>query len=404
MVFQYKTRAQENRADTLLFSLMNRDPGFSSYLKQDNGLEIQIIYTTIDRTRKGKPVFTDHFFNVDTGRYFYPASTVKLPVAILALEKLNKLKVQGLDMNSTMITGAEGGRQTEVSNDPSACDGRPSIAQYIKKIFLVSDNDAFNRLYEFLGQEYLNNRLHELGYTEARIIHRLSISLNEAENRFCNPVRFFDSSGKLLYQQPATRSGFRYPGPVVKKGKGYMLGDQLVNEPFDFTAKNKLYLGSLHQMIRNIMFPETIKKERSFDLREEDYQFLRKYMSMMPAESDWPAYDSSSYWDTYVKFIFYGAEKGAAVPGIRIFNKPGDAYGFLLDAAYFADFTNQTEFILSAVIHCNSDGIYNDDQYEYQSVGLPFMKKLGRLIAAYEQTRVRKHRPDLRAFEFSYHK
>ena len=152
--------------------------------------------------KTGRPEFTDHYFNVNDSSYFYPASTVKLPVAILALQKLNELKITGLDKNSTMITEADHSGQTEVYNDPSSPDGRPTIEHYIKKILLVSDNDAFNRLYEFLGQEYINNTLHKMGYKEVQIIHRLDISLTEDENRHTNPVRFFDTSGKLIYEKP----------------------------------------------------------------------------------------------------------------------------------------------------------------------------------------------------------
>ena len=77
-----------------------------------------------------------------------------------------------------MITEADEDGQTAVYNDPTSADGRPTIAHYIKKILLVSDNDAFNRLYEFLGQEYINNTLHKMGYEDVQIIHRLEISLN----------------------------------------------------------------------------------------------------------------------------------------------------------------------------------------------------------------------------------
>ncbi len=73
----------------------------------------------------GNLQFTDHYFNVSDSSYFYPASTVKLPVAILALQKLNELKIKGLDKNSTMITEADHSGQTEVYNDPSTPDGRP---------------------------------------------------------------------------------------------------------------------------------------------------------------------------------------------------------------------------------------------------------------------------------------
>ncbi|HNU14140.1 MAG TPA: serine hydrolase, partial [Chitinophagaceae bacterium] len=190
--------------DTFIHNLLGKYPQFfDSVVLQKEKLGIQIIYTRIDRSKKGKPQFTDHFYGNDSSRYFYPASTVKLPVAILALQKLNELKIPGLDRNTTMITGAEGEFQTAVSNDPSAPDGRPTIAHYIKKILLVSDNDAFNRLYEFLGQEYINNTLHGMGYRNAQIIHRLEISLTEEENRYTNPVRFLDSAGDNVYEKAA---------------------------------------------------------------------------------------------------------------------------------------------------------------------------------------------------------
>ena len=88
--------------------------------------------------------------------------------------------------------------------------------------------------------------------------------------------------------------------------------------------------------------------------------------------------------------------------GIRIFNKVGDAYGFLIDAGYFADYNNNVEFMLSAVIHCNSDGIFNDDKYDYDSVGLPFMKHLGQVIYDHELQRNRKVIADLNKFRVNY--
>ena len=80
----------------------------------------------------------------------------------------------------------------------------------------------------------------------------------------------------------------------------------------------------------------------------------------------------------------------------------GNAYGFLVDAAYIVDFRNNIEFLLSAVIYCNSDGIFNDDNYDYEKTGLPFMKNLGRVVYEYELKRKRKNVPDLRTFQFTY--
>jgi len=125
-------------------------------------------------------------------------------------------------------------------------------------------------------------------------------------------------------------------------------------------------------------------------------------MSMRPGESASPVYEAVDYWDNYVKMLFYGSEKTKPEPGIRIFNKTGTAYGFLIDASYFADFNNHVEFMLSAVIYCNSDGVFNDDKYDYNTVGYPFLKNLGRVIYAYELKRQRKYPSDLSTFQFRY--
>jgi hypothetical protein len=393
--------------NTFMVELLKEYPQYFQKVLADADHKVQIIYSKIDRRKNGKPQFTDHYFNVSDSSYFYPASTVKLPIAILALQKLNELKIPGLNRNTMMISEAAYSGQSEIYNDPSSPDGRPTIEHYIKKILLVSDNDAFNRLYEFLGQEYINNTLHKMGYKEVQIVHRLDISLSEDENRHTNPVRFFDTSGKLIYQKPLTASQLAYAirdtgSDSYRMGVGFYRGGALIREPFDFSKKNRLSLTTLHNIIRSVLFPEIVSKKQRFKLSEEDYEFLRKYMSMTPLESKFPFYTREDYWDNSVKYLFYGAEKSSMKQGIRIFNKVGKAYGFLTDAVYFADYNSNVEFMLSAVIHCNSDGIFNDDKYDYEEVGLPFMKHLGQVIYDHELKRIKKVTPDLTKFRYNY--
>ena len=402
-----------DKNENILQSLIDQNASLFQSIVSNPEHKVQVIYTQIDRGKNGNPLFTDHYFNVNDSSYFYPASTVKLPVAILALQKLNELKIKGLDKNATMITEAGHDAQTEVYNDPSTPDGRPTIEHYIKKILLVSDNDAFNRLYEFLGQEYINNSFHKMGYNDVQIIHRLDISLSEEENKNTNPVRFLaapsaslrrpkDTSGRVVYEKPLQQSQLVYAQRNTKMGKGFYRRGELVNEPFDFSIKNRMSLTTLHDIVRSVMFPQAVPKKKRFKLTKNDYDFLRNYMSMTPLESKFPFYDRANYWDNSVKYLFYGSEKDSTRTGIRIFNKVGKAYGFLTDAIYFADFTNNVEFMLSAVIHCNSDGIYNDDKYDYDAVGLPFMKNLGQVIYQHELTRKKQHEPDLSTFKFNY--
>ena len=394
-----QVQVEKNVLDSLLQS---HPEYFASILKNKEALNVQVIYTQINRDANNNPSFTDYTFNVDNEQYFYPASTVKMPISFLALQKLNELNINGLDRTTSMITDSIHPAQQKVYIDPLASDARPSIEQYIKEIFLLSDNTAFNRLYEFLGQEYINNQLHNKGYQQAEILHRLSVSLSEEQNRHTNAVAFYDPSSTIIYQQASQYNNRSYSKRNTRLGKGYYKGESLINEPFDFSKKNRLTLTDLHSMLRSVIFPETVAANQRFNLTQADYTFLYQCMSTLPRESKSPVYDTADYWDAYVKFLFYGSAKGTLPDHIRIFNKVGDAYGFLTDVAYIVDFKNNTEFMLSVTILCNSDGIFNDDHYDYEEVGFPFMKNLGQVIYQYELHRKRTHLPDLAKFKFDY--
>ena len=122
---------------------------------------------------------------------------------------------------------------------------------------------------------------------------------------------------------------------------------------------------------------------------------------MRPGESKFPLYDPAAHWDNYAKILFYGTERVAPDPSIRIFSKSGWSYGFLTDAVYVVDYEKRIEFMLTAVIYCNKDGILNDDRYDYSTVGYPFMKNLGRLIYEHELKRTRKHPPKLLVIDYT---
>jgi hypothetical protein len=394
------------QSDTFLERLMYKKPEqFGTILSNPQQFEVQILYTQIDRNAKGVPKFTTYGYRSNPREYFYPASTVKLPAVLLALEKLNRLNISGVNKYTPMLTEAERPSQTAVSADTTAEDGLPSVAHYSRKILLVSDNDAFNRLYEFIGQEEFNEAMKAKGFLNTRITHRLESALSLEENRYTNPIRF-EKEGVVLHRQAGAYSPQTYTSPEpIRKGKGFMRGGKLVEEPFDFTEKNAFALADQHQLLRALFFPESVPAERRFNLTEDDYRFVYQYMSQLPIETSYPEDYGEKYYDSYCKFFIYGDSQRRMPRHIRIFNKVGDAYGYLLDNAYIVDFERGIEFMLTAVIHCNQNGIFNDDTYEYETVGFPFMANLGKLIFEHElQRKRRKERPDLNRFEISYDK
>ena len=401
-------KIQAQKTDKLLVDLLSKSPElFGPVLQNPGKFEVQIVYTQINRDLQNRPSFRSFYYQVDKNRYFYPASTVKFPAVLLALEKLNELTVKypALTRNTPMLTDSVYARQTPVRRDETAQNGLPSVAHYAKKIFLVSNNDAFNRLYEFVGQCDMNERLYRKGYRDLRLVHRLSIAMTADQNQHTNPIRFVQDD-KTIYQQPAQvcTQPFRPEAPI-RRGIGYMVGDSLVRQPFDFTEKNYFALEDQQEMLRAIMFPEAVSPKKRFNLTTDDYRFLYQYMSQLPRETAFPNYAAdTSLYDGSAKYLLTGDNKGPFPKGIRIFNKIGGAYGYLIDNAYIVDFDKGVEFMLSAVIYCNSDGIFNDDKYDYNSVGYPFLANLGRIVYDYEVKRKRLYRPDLRKFMVKYDK
>ena len=138
-------------SDPIVHVLASEDPRIQAVMRNLEAHEVQILYTEIDR--KGDSViFTDHAFQVDNDAYFYPASTVKFPIAVLALEYLNS--IEQMDRNTRFYVEGD-----SVETTP---------ADEVLKIFAVSDNAANNRLVELMGQDHINQRLSALGISPLR--------------------------------------------------------------------------------------------------------------------------------------------------------------------------------------------------------------------------------------------
>ena len=391
-------QAQNNIGDndSLLVALMKQNPNnYASLLADPAQYRIQILYTQINRDKNNIPHFKDYSYRLNPNEYFYPASTVKFPLSVLALEKLNDLKITGLNKASTAIYDSVTARQETIYNNPYAIDGRQTIEQAIKEVLVVSDNNAANRLYEFLGQEYIHSQLANKGYPEVYIRNRLELGRTPLENRQTQSVQFYDANNKLIYTQPAQNNTSKLPYYNVLIGNGYLNGqDSLINAPLNFSEKNRISLSDLHHIMQSVIFPDQMPKKQRFNLSNEDRNFLLQWMHTTPTQSSYPTYDSSEYYPAYAKFIMLGSEKGPIPSNIKIFSKAGDAYGFLLDNTYIIDTDAKVEFMLSAVIYVNADGILNDNTYDYRTIGLPFMKNLGNTIYNYELSRKRAFRPN----------
>jgi hypothetical protein len=402
--------AQAQRGGNPLPNLLQADTArFGQVLRNPAAYRLQVLYTQINRDAQGRPHFRTFRYGAAEQQYFYPASTVKLPAAVLALAKLRRLRAQvpGLTAASPLRIDSAFAGQTRVVRDSSAASGRASIGQYVRKVLLVSDNDAYNRLYEFVGQQELNDELRRLGLRRTRLIHRLSVGDEEPGSRHTNPLAFYADTAltQPLYVQPAAYNSQPLPKLTAtdfRIGQAYLQGNKRVASPLDFSAKNNFPLAEQQQVLRALLFPETVPARHRFPLAEADYRFLYRYLSMLPRESEAPRYDAAHFPDTYAKFLLGGGGIAPLPPGVRLFNKIGQAYGFLIDNAYVVDVEHGVEFLLAAVVYVNADGVLNDDHYDYDTIGFPLLRDLGRAVYDYERQRPRRHPANLGRFQLDY--
>lgn len=346
-------------------------------LLEGNKFKIQILYTPVINSLPGKTMAYRHL----PKEYFYPASTVKLPAVLMAFEKANEL---GLSIEDPMKIVSPWSLYPSSLGDSTSKDGLATIAHYAKKILLVSDNDAYNRLFDFLGPEEFNERMHKHGYTDFHANHRLSIYLPAYINN-SKPTVFLESSKNSTVW--AEGSQFNEYAPPAKEpiliGKGVENETSIIHEPMDFSRKNHFPLLTQHSLLQAIFFPESVEEKKRFNITEEQLAFLKNYMHWLPYQSDYPTYDRTGYYDSYAKYFMYGDTKENLKNPAKIYNKIGTAYGFMIDNAFIEK--GNTTFLLSAIIYVNENEILNDGTYEYDTIGAPFLAELGRAVFKFHQ-------------------
>ncbi|MDQ6472882.1 serine hydrolase [Flavobacterium sp. LHD-80] len=341
--------------------LASNDKNIKEVMKNPEQYELQIIYTQIIRD-KGKITFKDYTYHVNAANYYYPASTIKFPIAILALEKLNTIANTSVNSNFTIEGSAE----------------KLKFADEITKVFAVSDNVASSNLFEFTGFDYMNQKMKEKELEPFRIMHRLSGS--EPSNPLVKSVTLYKDDGTTeVFPSKLNEKSAPLVLNNLIKGTGFIKGEELVNEPFDFSKKNYYPLETLHNTLKRIVFPEAFNENERFKISDKEREFILFSMQNLPRNA---GYNAKEYYDSYCKFFMFGDTKSQIPDNIKIYNKIGQAYGTMTETAYIIDTKNKVEFMLSATMLVNKDGIFNDGVYEYDTVSLPFFGALGRELYA----------------------
>ena len=77
--------------------VLKSDPYLKEIIKDKEDYEIQVMLTKINHDNT-KIDFQNYQYQHDENQYFYPASTIKLPIVVLTLKKINELRSKGSDI------------------------------------------------------------------------------------------------------------------------------------------------------------------------------------------------------------------------------------------------------------------------------------------------------------------
>ncbi len=375
--------------------LMKTMPSIEDILRSDERLSpivadakryrLQVVLGLIESPSEGRPRLVQHGFRLEA-EYFYPASSIKLCAAIAALEGLAELAASAglkLDETTPLVYHPLFADEVVESRDPSNVEtGQITVAHELRKLFLVSDNVAFNRLYELVGPDGIQRSMLRAGLASSRIVHRLSEARSAAENRRTPRIVF--QGADFEHELPARNVVLDLPPMTVgglTLGRGFLRHGEMVEKPFDFQRKNRMALADLQRALAKAVRPDIDSGGPGFRLDDRQRSLLLPPMRQYPRESSNPVYDRAQYPDDWVKFLLPGLERVIPKERLRIYNKIGQAYGFSTENAYVTDTETGRVFFLAAVIYTNNNEILNDDRYEYEEVATPFFAALGETVA-----------------------
>lgn len=298
----------------------------------------------------------DHVYRADA-EYFYPASTIKLIGAVAALQTMESL---GASIDAPIGWGdVDRPGESLLASDGSV----PVLRRELERMLIVSDNEAFNMCFDLAGQRELNETMWDAGLSSVKIEHRLSRVASAANRTAAAPMRLETASGSVLLPRRAGIGEIPPPAiPGLSIGSGFMRGGTLVREPMRFDRHNRISLRDLHELTIAINRPDLarIRLPISASHRELLAEFMSK-LAPVPEE---------------YKPFFPGVCRVLQPSRVRVASKIGLAYGFLTDTACITDLASGREFFLTATIYVNSDGVLNDDAYDYDAVGFPVLADL----------------------------
>jgi hypothetical protein len=360
---------------TLQHILIHKDPLLDEVINNPSKYYFQLIYTKVENHDNK---INYHTYSINQGnQYFYPASLIKFPLTFVALEKLTSLKDSGININDS------------ISVNTCSCDlatnnyvfkhRNPTMLQFLREMMVMSNNDAYNLYFDFVGRDLFNSRMHSMNIFDIQMKNRFTSGCGEENNKLFGGIEFNNASGSFTV--PCSKSiqnwiidSIKYP--TFFENKSYYKKKVITNKQNN-AANNYVSLLQAHTLLINLMHPNADLYKNDFKIDSAYKKDFINAIGSFPRELEMSSYDIENLADYYYKFFIDPKVIQTKDNNIRVYNKVGLASGFVSDVSYFYDSTNKIEYFISAAILSKKD---NCNENNYNDFGIPILRKIGGLI------------------------
>ena len=384
MLLSFHRLSAQPIPEDLLSFLKGKDPLVDQVLREREKFRLQFLVSGIRRGADDKVRFEEYSFT--DGSYFYPASMVKLPAALISLEILDSLQIP---LNSFIRMNDDAGCGN-TSFRKLTRNGNLSFTDVTEELIAISNNPYFSLLFHFAGPAALNGRMQQKNLRQTRIYSAYTSCPKRADVK-TSSYQILDTAGREILSVPVRifpYAAFRdnWPAEARKRISRNRAGSQ----PLDFNDHHEYSLADIHGTMQRLIFPETFPGIQRFHLKPSSRNFLLRCLGLYPREMRNSAYHQPAlYPDHYYKYSIIGEETSPHTSrNCRIFSKIGLSYGFVTETAYVVDFDSGKDFLFSVSMYTEGDGTEASGNYGYEKTARPFIARLSNLILEFLHTQL----------------
>ncbi len=310
-----------------------------------------------------------------TDQYYYPASLVKVPTALVFLEIM---KERNIPMDSypvfDTVNACGSTKFVDICNDHHV-----SFEQMLKELLVVSDNHFYNALFHIITPEQLNARLKAKGF-EGIKIYRAFTGCDPVDQLRTYPFKIEGSTiGGASYHQSSSEmdstvlnAEYEYTEDRLFGSKHENSEGEIVDGPYDLNYQIEIPLDQMHQIMLAFMYPNLVQESQRWNITSKERAYLEELLGAYPSEIE-GSYRSLKRYDDF-EYKYVRNTEGYAEG--RTFGKLGLSYGFASETVYVPSEGVGNGVLLTYSVYVNSNDIVNDGEYDYETVARPFAEAL----------------------------